>query len=164
MRARSTKLWLFVLALALLMPLSLGAKPALTVPQGTDCRPTDASKQDSRLPPGFFFRGSKLIRTNIELTGVPLPVDVVKGKFPPNCECPLSNVITTVTWTNRHGNPVSPDSIHKVSPVVNETTTVDTCVRRTVDASFPGQGASARVIIQLVRLSLKSVKPLPVQF
>jgi len=165
MRAHSTKLWLFVLAMALLLPLSLGAKPPrIVVPPGTDCWHTDASKQDFRLPPGFFYAHSRQIRTTIELAGVPLPVAVVKGTFPPNCGCPLSDVTTTITWTDRHGNPVSPNSIHKVSPVVNETTTVDTCVRRTADASFPGQGAAVRVLIRLVRLSLKSVNPLTVQF
>lgn len=165
MRVHSTKLWLFVLAIALLLPPSLSAKPPkIVVPQGTDCWHTDASKQDFRLPPGFFFAGSKLIRTTIELTGVPLPPAVVEGTFPPNCGCALDKVTTTITWTDRHGNPVSPDSIHKVSPVVNKTTTVDTCVRRTVNADFPGQGAAVQVNIQLVRLSLKSVTPLTVQF
>ncbi|HEV8578916.1 MAG TPA: hypothetical protein VGX68_07505 [Thermoanaerobaculia bacterium] len=165
MRVHSTKLWLFVLALALLLPLSLSAQPPhIIVPQGTDCWHTDASKQDFRLPPGFFFTGSKLIKTTIALTGVPLPVSVVTGAFPPNCGCPTGAVTTTITWTDQHGNPVSPNSIHKVSPVVNQTTTVDTCVRRTVNADFPGQGASAQVSIRLVRLSLKSVNPLTVQF
>ena len=169
MRPHSTKLWLVVLGLALLLPPGLSAKPQIVVPQGTDCWHTDASTQDFRLPPGFFFRGSKLIKTKIELTGVPLPLKVVEGTYdpkdvPPNCGCTPDHVTTTITWVNRHGTPVSPNSIHKVSPVVNKTTTTDTCVRRTADASFPGKGASARVIIQLVRLSLKSVKSLEVQF
>jgi hypothetical protein len=164
MRMRSTKLWLFVPALALLLPLSLGAKPAITVPSGTDCWHTDESTQDFRLPPGFFFTGSKLIKTKLTLTGVPLPVTVVEGAFPPNCGCSLDNVTTTITWTDRHGNPVTPGSVHRVSPVVNKTTTVDTCVRRTVNADFPGKGAAVKVDVRLVRLSLKSVKPLRVQF
>ncbi|HEX6901666.1 MAG TPA: hypothetical protein VF789_18200 [Thermoanaerobaculia bacterium] len=164
---RSTRLWLLVLAVALL-PLSLGAQPnRLVIPPGSDCWHTEAGTEQllESLPKDFFGPGSKAIpKTKIQLVGVPLPVTVVTGKFPPNCECPLEgNVNTMITWLDPHGNKTN-DTRHAVKQVVTQTTTVDTCIRRTVKADFPGQGAAVQVNIQLVALSLKSVTPLPVSF
>jgi hypothetical protein len=166
MQMLSTRLWLLVLAAALL-PLSLGAQPTrLVIPPGTDCWHTEAGTEQllDSLPKDFFGPGSKAIpKTKIQLVGVPLPVTVVTGKFPPGCECPLDKVNTVITWEDRHGNKTN-DTRHAVKEVVNQTTTVDTCIRRTVKTDFPGQGAAVQVNIQLVALSLKSVTPLPVSY
>lgn len=166
MREHSSKLRLFVLAMALLMAkLSAAQPPQFAIPEGTDCWHTEAGTEQrlATLPAGFFGPGSKAVpKTTIALVGVPLPAAFVAAPFPQGCGCP-QNVTTVITWLDPHGNPTN-DARHAVKQVVDQTTTVDTCIRRTVNASFPGQGASKQVNIVLVALSLKSVKPLTVSF
>lgn len=164
MRKHSTRTGLFLLAMALL-PVSLGAAPPkLVIPEGTDCWRTEAGTEHTldRLPQDFFSPGSKALpKTTIQLVGVPLPPAVVTGAFPPNCGCPKDNPNTVITWVDRHGNPTNSIK-HAVKEVV--TTNIDTCVRRTINADFPGQGAAVKVDIRLVALSLKSAAPLTVQY
>ena len=167
MRTSSRKLWLSISALVIVMALPglrALAQDALLKP-GSDCWQTESGTEQKlhTIPAGFFGRGSQAVpNPTIAFKGVPLPVARVKGAFPPNCGCP-DKVDVKITWTDPHGN-ATKDMRHAVKQHVDESTKVDTCVHRSKSATFKGKGASQKIEIQLVALSLTSVEPLKVTF
>ena len=157
------------LAFAMIALLSLGQAcgPGPLEP-GTDCWKTDTGTQQSlrTLPAGFFNqpgdtgpKSDAIPNPLIELMGNPLSVDDVANV----CNCPES-VDYTITWLDPHGTPVPSDSRHAVSQQVTRTTSIDTCIRRTVAANVGETGTALDVAIELVKLSLKSVEPLTVTY
>ena len=68
------------------------------------------------------------------------------------------------TWTDRHGNQVDADSIHRVNqvtePVLVNDGRFDTVIRRNNDVSISGVGGQASVSIGIEWLSLKSAAPI----
>ena len=167
MRESSRKLWLLpsALMIALACP-SLAAPPeGAEIKEGSDCWQTEKGTEQRlhTMPAGFFGEGSKAVpNPTLQFEGDPLPVKRVKGSYPPDCGCP-NKVDTKITWLDRHGT-AGKETIHSVKQVVDETTKVDTCIRRTKDAKFKGRGAAEKVDIQLVALSLKSIEPLKVSY
>lgn len=171
MRKPFRKLWLLICALVAVFALpSLQAQPPGAVLKvGTDCWQTETGTEQRlhTIPAGFFGTGSQAVpNPTIKFKGVPLPTSRVKGAYkstdkPPNCGCP-EKVDTKITWLDPHGNPTN-DMRHAVKQVVDETTKVDTCVRRTTSARLRGK-APQKVSILLVALSLQSVEPLRVTF
>ena len=171
MQKSSRTSWLLppALMVALALP-SLAAPPAAPpegaeIKEGSDCWQTQTGTEQRlhTLPAGFFGDGSNAVpNPTIRFQGEPLPVKRVKGSYPPDCGCP-NKVDTKITWLDRHGTAVK-DTIHAVKQVVDETTKVDTCIRRKTNARFKGKGAAEKVDIQLVALSLKSVEPLKVSY
>lgn len=167
MRKASGNSWLWISALVIVLGLPglrALAQDALLKP-GSDCWQTEPGTEQRlhTIPAGFFGKGSQAVpNPTIKFKGVPLPVARVKGAFPPNCGCP-DKVDCKITWTDRHGNDVK-DMRHAVKQHVDESTKVDTCVRRSTNATFKGKGASQKVTIQLVALSLTSVEPLKVTY
>jgi hypothetical protein len=167
MQRPSRKLWLLISALVVVFGLSsleAWAQEAL-LKEGSDCWQTQPGTQQRlhTIPAGFFGRGSQAVpNATIKFKGVPLPTARVKGAFPPNCGCP-DKVDVKITWTDMHGN-VTNDMRHAVKQHVDESTKVDTCVHRMNSAEFKGKGASRKVEIELVALSLTSVEPLKVTY
>jgi len=146
-----------VIALALL---SLEARASNLIPAGTDCWATKSpgTQATFTLPANFFGDGSKAMpHVTINLKGLPLTPDVVKTK----CGCQVN---TKVEYIDPHGNVGGEKTVHTVSSRTTETTDVDTCVRRTKNVKFRGQGVSEKVDIQLVELSLQSEQPLKVTY
>jgi len=149
--------------------LSLGARgcPPATpeIPVGTDCWETNPDAtvwtHKGAFPAGFFGGDPKSNAIphppELHFAGNPLTPDEVKA-----CGCP-EKVDTKVKWLNRHGDETT-DIRHAVTQVVELTTKVDTCVRREQRAEFPGKGASAKVDIELLQLSLKSASPITVEY
>jgi hypothetical protein len=167
MQRPSRKLWLLISALVVVFGLSsleAWAQDAV-LKEGSDCWQTQPGTQQRlhTIPAGFFGPGSQAVpNPTINFKGVPLPTEKVKGAFPPNCGCP-DKVDVKITWTDPHGN-VTRDMRHAVKQHVDESTKVDTCVHRMNSAAFRGKGASRKVEIQLVALSLTSVEPLKVTY
>jgi len=167
MQTPSRKLWLLISALVVVFGLSsleAWAQNAV-LREGSDCWQTEPGTQQRlhTIPAGFFGRGSQAVpNPTIKFKGVPLPTARVEGAFPPNCGCP-DKVDVNITWTDQHGN-VTKDMRHAVKQHVDESTKVDTCVHRMNSATFRGKGASQKVEIQLVALSLTSVGPLKVTY
>jgi hypothetical protein len=102
--------------------LTLGANgcPPYPLEPGTDCWHTETGTQQrfKTLPAGFFgeVNGEKsnpVINPLIELTGNVDPADV--EDLLKKCGCP-EKVEYEVSWLDRHGNPVDPDSKHRVQP------------------------------------------------
>jgi hypothetical protein len=167
MQESSRKLWLLpsALMIALALP-SLAAPPEeAVIKEGSDCWQTETGTEQRlhTLPAGFFGNGSNAVpNPTVRFQGEPLAVNRVKGAYPPNCGCP-NKVDTKITWLDPHGNQTR-DMRHAVKQVVDETTKVDTCIRRKTNAKFKGKGVAQKVDIQLVALSLKSVEPLKVSY
>lgn len=173
MQGLSRKRWLLlsVLVVVFVLP-SLGAQAQEAVlKEGSDCWQTETGTEQRlhTLPAGFFGKGSQAVpNPTIKFKGVPLPVARVKGAFPGNpvppfnCGCP-EKVDVKITWLDRHGN-VAKNMKHAVKQHVDESTKVDTCVRRTKSATFKAKGAAQKVEILLVALSLQSVEPLKVTY
>lgn len=162
------KLWLSISTLAVVFGLSslevVRAQESV-LKAGSDCWQTEPGtlQRLHTIPAGFLGRGSQAVpNPTIKFKGVPLPVDRVRGAFPPKCGCP-DKVDVKITWTDMHGN-VTNDMRHAVKQHVDESTKVDTCVHRMTSARFRGKGASQKVEIQLVALSLASVEPLVVTY
>jgi hypothetical protein len=176
MREPSRKLRLswftLVMVLALLSAGAAGAAPPVKeIKAGTDCWQTQPGTEQSiaRIPAGFFGRGSQAIaKAVIKFKGNPLTPAVVTGTYPPNCGCALDKVDTKITWLDRHGNAITDPNrmVHAVTQVVDQTTKVDTCVRRTTTAKITRQGpkGAVKVDLRLVKLSLQSESPLEVTF
>jgi hypothetical protein len=132
---------------------------------GTDCWQTEPGTEQrlGTVPANFFGEGSKAIPTpTIKFKGVPLSPQRVSDPPPKGCGCP-AKVDVKITWLDRHGN-VAKNMMHAVKQVVDATTKVDTCVRRTKNATFKAKGVAQKVDIQLVALSLQSVEPLRVSY
>jgi hypothetical protein len=167
MQTPSRKLWLLISALVVVFGLSsleAWAQNAV-LKEGSDCWQTEPGTEQRlhTIPAGFFGRGSQAVpNPTIKFKGVPLPTARVKGAFPPDCGCP-DKVDVKITWTDPHGN-VTKDMRHAIKQHVDESTKVDTCVHRMNSAAFKGKGASQKVEIQLVALSLTSVAPLKVTY
>ena len=152
-----------VIALALLSAAAaVAAPPVKDVKVGTDCWQTqDGTEQTiATIPAGFFCAGSKAIsKARIEFKGKPLSVQDVNGK----CGCP-KQVDTKITWTDRHGNAITDPNrmVHAVTQHVDESTKVDTCVRRTTTAKLTKKNEVVTVNLQLIALSLESKSPIQV--
>ena len=158
---------LAISALALLGPGAAVAQPPVRpdIPLGTDCWQTQPGTEQrlATLPAGFFGDASKAVpKPTIKFTGKPLDPKFVSDPYPQGCGCP-QQVETKITWLDPHGNPTH-DMRHAVKQQVDQTTKIDTCVRRTTDAKFKGKGKAVKVDIQLVALSLQSIAPLKVSF
>jgi uncharacterized repeat protein (TIGR01451 family) len=70
-----------------------------------------------------------------------------------------------VRWEDEHGNQVGPDSAHRVNQtLVYDSTPYDTVVRRLDAATFNGPNETQSVGIQIVGLSLKTVRPITVTY
>lgn len=153
---RKRWLLLFVLAIALAFP-GLATASDL-IPMGTDCWHTELGTEVTlTLPANTFGEGSKAIpQRTIQLKSLPLSVEDAK-----KCGCQVN---TKIEYADRHGNLSGERTRHAVKQVTTLTTDVDTCVRRTKNAKFPGKGKSVKVDIQLVELSLQSVEPLEVEY
>lgn len=152
-----------VIVLALLSAGAVvAAPPVQDVKVGTDCWQTQEGTEQTiaTIPAGFFCTGSKAMpKTRIEFKGKPLDPKDVKGL----CACP-DKVDTKITWTDRHGNEISDPNrmVHAVTQHVDESTKVDTCVRRTTTAKFTRKNEVVTVNLQLIALSLESKAPIQV--
>jgi hypothetical protein len=152
-----------VIVLALLSAgVTVAAPPVKEVKVGTDCWQTqDGTEQTiATIPANFFCRGSKAIsKAHIEFKGKPLDPKEVKER----CACP-DRVDTKITWTDRHGNEITDPNkmVHAVTQHVDESTKVDTCVRRTTTAKFTKKNEVVKVNLQLIALSLESKAPIQV--
>lgn len=167
MKKPSRKTWLLWLAILGVALLSLGqGRPAPPVIEtGTDCWHTEKGTEQrlKTLPANYFGEGSKAIPNPVvQFEGVPLEPEYVAADYPGGCGCP-EEVDATVTWLNVHGDPTR-NMRHAVTQVVDLSTDVDTCVRRSEDARFGGRGGAVKVDIELVALSLRSVEPLEVAY
>lgn len=161
------KLWLpFALAVAVaLLSLAAVRRPIPVIEEGTDCWVTEEGTEQElkTLPMDYLSPGSQVVHKHtIRLEGVPLDPAFVAAPYPRGCGCP-EKVTTVVTWRDRHGN-VTKDMRHAVSKNVDQTSRVDTCVRRTVAAQLGNGKRPVKVAIELVALSLKSVEPLTVPY
>lgn len=174
MRESSRKLKLFltlVIALALLSAAAaVAAPPVKEIKVGTDCWQTQPGTQQTiaTIPAGFFGKGSQaLSKATIKFKGKPLTTTEISGPYPPNCACP-EKVDTKITWKDMHGNEITDPNkmVHAVTQVVEKTTTVDTCVRRTTTAKITKKGptGAVKVSLRLVQLSLQSESPIEVTF
>jgi hypothetical protein len=150
---------------------SVAAPPVKEVKVGTDCWQTQPGTQQTiaTIPAGFFGPGSQAIsKATIKFKGKPLTPTEVTGPFPPNCGCTPDKVDTKITWLDQHGNAITDPNrmVHAVTQVVDTTTTVDTCVRRTTTAKITKKGptGAVKVDLRLVQLSLQSESPLAVTF
>jgi hypothetical protein len=172
-RERWPVLFALVIVLALLglaaqrtakrMPLPLPG-----IAEGSDCWHTEPGtfQKLPTLTPGTFGPGSQTIPTAkavVEFEGVPLDPDFVAAPYPEGCGCP-EKVDVHLSWVDRHGSPVAGDSAHRVRQVTDLTTDIDTCIRRKTRAKFNKPRTPVKVDIELVALSLKSVKPLEVTY
>jgi hypothetical protein len=147
---------LLIAILAVVCFVGVATATAQTVPAGTDCWETDAGTKAGipDLPAGFFFPLSDpRPAEQINVVGVPLA-----GAELADCVCEV-DPDTEVVWVDIHGDPVEPDSVHRVTQIPPGA--VDTCVRRTTTATFPGgTGVPEDVDIEIVQLHLESTSPI----
>jgi hypothetical protein len=149
---------LCLLSLALVLPF-VGARASNEIPEGTDCWHTKSpgTQATFTLLPDALGAGSAARRVTIDLQSLPLTPEVVKTK----CGC---QVDTKIEYIDPHGNVSTERTVHAVQQRTTETTDVDTCVHRQANTKFQGKGRAVKVDIQLVKLSLQSVKPLVVSY
>jgi hypothetical protein len=149
---------LLIAILAIVCFVGVGTATAQTVPAGMDCWETDAGTTAGipDLPAGFFFPGSDpRPAEQIDVVGIPLA-----GGELADCACEVDPDVDVV-WVDMHGDPVEPDSVHRVTQIPPGL--VDTCVRRKTTADFPGgTGVPDAVDIEIVQLHLESTSPIVV--
>lgn len=151
-----------LIALALLSAgAAVAAPPVQEVKVATDCWQTQPGTEEriKSIPAGFFCEGSRPFSGPIAFKGKPLDVKTVKEV----CGCP-TQVDTKITWSDRHGNAITAPNkmVHAVTQHVDESTKVDTCVRRTTTAKFTKKNEIVKVNLKLIALSLESVKAIDV--
>jgi hypothetical protein len=148
---------LLMATLATVLCVGVGTATA-QMPAGTDCWETDPGTTAGipALPAGFFFPGSDpRAAEQIDVVGVPLA-----GAELADCDC-QPDPDADVVWVDIHGDPVEPDSIHRVTQIPPGA--VDTCVLRTADADFPGGiGMPDPIPVEIIQLHLESVVPIVV--
>ncbi len=129
---------------------------------GTDCWTTENPGTFQTLPDlaaDYFGTGSLPVTGEVvQLIGEPLTGDEALA-----CGCP-EKVEVEVKWEDQHGTTVGPESKHKVKNSVVQKTQVDTCVRRLAEIKFDEFGVAFNAEIELLELSLKSIRPLRVHF